>query len=131
MTVVTVIGTNPGGRKTMCFFLAESTLNREKFHLDKVVATIVFDGQTVKVSQTVPRHPKNLKSGNAGIFAHVDEQRRPNGGLSWSKRDIRDDKGMPDPVVHAVADLEVLQSLCISSPCMVRHCITQISASVW
>ena len=118
--LMTVVGPNPGRRKPMCLFMAESTLTSGKVSVGQAIEKTKGVGLclTVKVSQTVPRSQKNLKSGNAGIFYP----------RWWTKKTRRRaflvetvsyaNSVLPDPVVHAgSADLEVLQSLCISSPC--------------
>ena len=51
-----------------------------------------------------------------GFFTHVDEQRRPERKAFLVETVSYANSVLPDPVVHAVADLEVLQSLCIASP---------------
>ena len=72
--LMTVVGTNPGRRKPMCSFMAESTLNSGKVSVGQAGVHQQKKNKgvrlclTVKVSQTVPRSQKNLKSGNAGIF---------------------------------------------------------------
>ena len=119
--LMTVVGPNPGRRKPMCLFMAESTLTSGKVSVGQAIEKkqgcwIVFDSQSFPNSFQGPK--KNLKSGNAGIFYT----------RWWTKKTRRRaflvetvsyaNSVLPEPVVHAgSADLEVLQSLCIASPC--------------
>lgn len=84
--LMTVVGPNPGRRKPMCLFMAESTLNSGKVSVGQAIEKkqgcwIVFDSQSFPNSSKVP----NLKSVNAGIFiTRWWTKKTKNGKLSWS-----------------------------------------------